>query len=57
MFSASFGQSEHFEKRIVTLDGQGINCAGPVGEIASICPNVEELDLARNDLSDFHEVG
>jgi hypothetical protein len=55
-FSASFGQSEHFEKRIITLDGRGINCAGAVGEIASICPNVEELDLAKNDLSDFQEV-
>lgn len=55
-FSASFGQSEHFHKRIITLDDCGINCAGPVGEIASMCPNVEELDLAKNDLSDFHEV-
>lgn len=53
---ASFGQSEHFHKRIITLDDCGINCAGPVGEIASMCPNVEELDLAKNDLSDFHEV-
>ncbi|XP_078380713.1 tubulin-specific chaperone cofactor E-like protein [Oculina patagonica] len=53
---ACFDQSEHYQKRIVTLDGHGINCAGPVGEIASICPNVEELDLAKNDLSDFREV-
>lgn len=55
-FSASFGQSDHFQKQIITLDGRGINCAGPVGEIASICPNVVELDLAKNDLSDFQEV-
>ena len=40
----------------MTLDDCGIDCAGPVGEIASICPNVEELDLAKNNLSDFHEV-
>jgi len=53
---ASFGQSDHFQKQIITLDGRGINCAGPVGEIASICPNVVELDLAKNDLSDFQEV-
>lgn len=52
----SFGQSEHFHKRILTLDACGINCAGADGEIASTCPNIEELDLAKNDLSDFHEV-
>jgi len=56
-FSASFGQSEHFQKRIITLDGCGINSAGPDGEIATTCPNIEELDLAKNDLSDFQEVG
>ena len=54
---ASFGQSEHFQKRIVTLDNCGINCAGADGEIASTCPNIEELDLGKNDLSDFQEVG
>lgn len=56
LFSACFGQSDHFQKQIITLDGRGINCAGPVGEIESICPNVIELDLAKNDLSDFQEV-
>ena len=55
-FSASFGQSDDLQKEIITLDGRRINCAGPVGEIASIFSNVVELDLAKNDPSDFQEV-
>lgn len=50
------GQSEHFHKKVLTLDSCGINCAGTDGEIASTCPNIEELDLAKNNLSDFQEV-
>lgn len=56
IFAGCHGQSEHFHKRVLTLDSCGINCAGTDGEIASTCPNIEELDLAKNNLSDFQEV-
>ena len=56
IFAGCHGQSEHFHKKVLTLDSCGINCAGTDGEIASTCPNIEELDLAKNNLSDFQEV-
>ena len=55
--TAPFSRSNHLHWKILFLNGYKIGFAGPAGEIAAICPNVEELDLARNEFTNWHEVG
>ena len=41
---------------MLPLDDCDIASAGPPGEIKSICPNLEELDLSKNHLREWREV-
>lgn len=41
-------QSTFDELKIICLQDQCISCAGKPGEIAILCPRVEELDLSHN---------
>ncbi|XP_001624774.2 tubulin-specific chaperone cofactor E-like protein [Nematostella vectensis] len=44
------------KRRTISLDNCDVTCAGFPGEIRELCPNVEELDLHTNKISDWREV-
>mmetsp|Transcript_11471 Transcript_11471/g.22532 ORF Transcript_11471/g.22532 Transcript_11471/m.22532 type:complete len:98 (+) Transcript_11471:48-341(+) len=41
---------------VAALTNSRFNSAGPPGEIATVCPNIRELDIAESAISDFREV-
>ncbi|KAI9050721.1 hypothetical protein LZ554_004841 [Drepanopeziza brunnea f. sp. 'monogermtubi'] len=50
-------QARLHELKIVLVDGQRISHAqSNAGEIKSVCPKIEELDLSRNVIESFREV-
>eukprot|EP00794_Sanderia_malayensis_P011260 gene11260-12440_t len=49
-------QLSHEQRQILALDGCKVGNAGNPGEIAKICPNLKELDLASNSLSCWEQI-
>ncbi|KAK3697930.1 hypothetical protein QZH41_013009 [Actinostola sp. cb2023] len=44
------------KKTVLALDNCDITCAGNPTDIIKLCPNLKELDLGNNNISDWQEV-
>ncbi|XP_031559801.1 tubulin-specific chaperone cofactor E-like protein [Actinia tenebrosa] len=47
---------DYSKRTVIALDDCGVTCAGPPQEVAELCPNIEELDLGNNNITQWSEV-
>lgn len=47
---------DYSKRTVIALDDCDVTCAGPPQEVAELCPNIEELDLGNNKITQWSEV-